>query len=98
MEAPVTNHQAIEPGLAAVVERHGATLEASYPDKECGCPVEEWVVNGVSLSIHFEPDGKMEAFADTGDWETDVPLNSTTMDAAREEAFAWAMALPNEDA
>lgn len=86
--------------LAALQARYPAnTLEAAYPDEDCGCPVEEWVCGGVSLQLHYEADGSMEVFADTGDWEMNVPLKSTTMDAAREEAFAWADALPvNPDA
>lgn len=71
-------------------------FESAYPDPECGCPVEEWVCCGVSLILHFEPDGTMEAFADTGEWDCDVPLKSATMEAAREEAFAWCRSLPSE--
>lgn len=74
-----------------------AELEAAYPDEDCGCPVEEWVIRGVSLTIHFEPDGSMEAFADTGDWDANVPLKASSMADAREEAFAWVRALPTED-
>ncbi len=73
------------------------TLERAYADEECGCPVEEWVANGVCLTLHFEPDGTMEVYADTGDWDQIVPLKATTMEAARAEAFAWAYALPNEE-
>jgi len=71
-------------------------LERSYPDEDCGCPVEEWIYCGVDLLLHFEADGTMELFADTGDWEATVPLTATTMEAAREEAFAWVRALPVE--
>lgn len=72
------------------------TLERAYRDEDCGCPVEDWIVRGVSLSIHFEEDGSMEVFADTGDWDANVPLSATTMQGARDEAFAWVMALPAE--
>lgn len=71
-----------------------AIFERAYPDEDCGCPVEEWIVNGINLTIHFEPDGAMEAFADNGDWDRNVPLKATTMEAARAEAFAWANAVP----
>lgn len=81
-----------------MARRDEPILERAYADKDCGCLVEEWVVEGVSLIIHFEPDGTMECFADTGDWDADVPLKATTMEAAREEAFAWVYALPTEDA
>jgi hypothetical protein len=71
-------------------------FERAYPDEDCGCPVEEWVVNNISLMIHFEPDGTLEVFADTGDWDINVPLKATTMDAGRAEAFAWANAIPSD--
>lgn len=72
----------------------GATFERAYADEDCGCPVEEWVCNGVCLMLHFEADGSMEVYADTGDWELNLTLAATTMEAARSEAFAWANALP----
>jgi hypothetical protein len=73
-----------------------AELERAYIDKECGCPVEEWLCDSVNLTLHFEADGSMELFADTGEWDAIVPLKATTMEAAREEAFAWVAALPHE--
>lgn len=74
-----------------------AYFERAYADDECGCPVEEWVVCGVSLQIHFEADGSLEVFADTGDWDTTIALQATDMSAARREAFTWARMLPAED-
>lgn len=74
-----------------------AHFEDAYPDEECGCPVEEWVVCGVSLQIHFEPDGSLEVFADTGDWDQIVPLRATTLSEGRAEAFAWARSLPFDE-
>jgi hypothetical protein len=76
--------------------KEAPTLDRAYADPDCGCPVEEWLCCGVSLQIHFEPDGTMEVFADTGDWAADVPLKATTMEAARAEAFAWVHTLPAE--
>ena len=75
-----------------------AYFERAYPDEECGCPVEDWVVCGITLSIHFEPDGSMEVFADTGDWDRTFALAATEMSAGRREAFAWARALPFDGA
>lgn len=72
-------------------------FERSYPDEDCGCPVEEWLLRGIHLTLHFEPDGSMEMFADAGDWEADFPLKADTMQLARAEAFAWVHALPSED-
>jgi hypothetical protein len=75
----------------------GPILEAAYPDEECGCPVEEWVYRGISLNIHFEPDGSLELFADTGDWDQQVALKATDMERGRAEVFAWVDALPTEE-
>ena len=72
-------------------------LDAAYPDQDCGCPVEEWVLCGICLMIHFEPDGKMEVFADAGEWDATFDLAAVTMETAREEAFEWVRALPSEE-
>jgi len=64
-------------------------FERAYPDDDCGCPVEEWIVRGVNLTLHYEPDGSMEVYADTGEWDHTFPLKATTMEDARTEAFAW---------
>jgi hypothetical protein len=67
-----------------------AYFEDAYPDEECGCPVEEWTVCGITMQIHFEPDGSLEVYADTGDWDMNVPLKAATLSEGRAEAFAWA--------
>lgn len=72
-------------------------LEAAYPDQDCGCPVEDWILCGISLQIHFEADGTLECFADGGDWDQNIPLSARTMEAARDEAFAWVHSLPTEE-
>lgn len=74
-----------------------AYFEKAYPDEDCGCPVEEWVVCGISMMIHFEPDGSLEVYADSGDWDTTFALQAKNMSDAREEAFTWARSLPAED-
>lgn len=71
-------------------------LVNAYSDEDCGCPVEEWALRGIELSVHFETDGSLEVFADAGEWQREIPLKAATMDAAREEAFAWVRALPAE--
>lgn len=57
---------------------------------ECGCPEEEWIYGGVTLIIHEETDGNVHAFLDAGDWDTEVFLPYSTLDAARGPIFAWA--------
>lgn len=74
-----------------------AIFEDAYPDEDCGCPVEEWIVCGITMQIHFEADGSMEVFADTGDWDYTFPLKATDMSTGRNEAFAWARSLPIVD-
>ncbi len=71
-------------------------LDAAYPDENCGCPVEEWLFRGINLMLHFEADGAVELLADAGDWDREVALKATTIEDAREEAFAWVRALPSE--
>lgn len=71
-------------------------LQARYPDPDCGCPVEEWIYWGIELTIHFEPDGSVEVFADGGEWDMNVPLAATTVEAGRNEAFEWVRSLPME--
>lgn len=51
---------------------------------------------GINMILHFEDDGTMELFADTGAWDINLALKATTIEAARQEAFAWADALPVE--
>lgn len=80
-----------------MIHWHVPHLERSYSDPDCGCPIEEWLLSGVSLLLHFEPDGSMELFADAGEWDCEVALKASNMEAAREEAFAWVRALPTEE-
>lgn len=71
-------------------------LQDAYPDEECGCPVEEWIYCGITLSIHFEADGSLDVYADTGDWDRDFTLRAKTLDEGRIEAWAWVDSLPTE--
>ncbi len=59
---------------------------------ECGCPEEEWIVGGINLTIHIEPEGHVHAFMDGGDWgEAETMLrHHCTLDSARADAFDWA--------
>lgn len=68
----------------------------SYADEECGCPVEEWIVHGVDVTLHFEADGTMEAYLDAGDWDLNLPLFAATMEDAREQTFTYIEKLPHD--
>lgn len=60
------------------------------PSEECGCPEEEWLVAGLTLVVHLEPDGTGHAILDSGDWDAEeVFRRVATIDDVREAAFAW---------
>lgn len=61
---------------------------------ECGCPEETYLIGGVDLVVHFEPNGDCDAFLDTGDdcadWTTHEGMSRFN---GRLAAFAWAGSL-----
>ena len=58
---------------------------------DCGCPEEEYVFEGYSLTIHFEPTGEADAFLDCSDeGEAERSLVRDHPTAAREALFLWA--------
>ena len=61
---------------------------------ECGCPEEHYLFDGIDLIIHFEPNGDVDAFWDTGDdcadWTTHEGQSRFN---GRLAAFAWAASL-----
>lgn len=58
---------------------------------DCGCPEETYIVNGINLIVHYEPDGTADAFLDGGDWgEVETTVEGMTRFAARHAVFAWA--------
>jgi len=42
------------------------SLERVGEDDHCGCRVEEFLVNGIDLHVHYE-DGRADAYLDWGD-------------------------------
>jgi len=67
-------------------------FQATRPSEECGCPEEEWLVGGINLIIHHDPDGRVHAFMDGGDWgEADAMFPGfASLDEARPTVFDWA--------
>ncbi|HZV83802.1 MAG TPA: hypothetical protein VFF48_02355 [Brevundimonas sp.] len=61
---------------------------------DCGCPEELYLFDGIDLVIHFEPNGDVDAFWDSGDdcadWTTHEGM---TRFNGRLAAFAWAASL-----
>lgn len=56
---------------------------------DCGCPEEDWLVNGLDLTVHFEANGDVDAFLDAGDWEADATFQASNQDEGRAAVFAW---------
>lgn len=63
---------------------------------ECGCPEEEWDINGVFTTIHLEEDGGGHIFIYCGDWEFEKTVEASTMPALRAAAIEWVRSLPPE--
>jgi len=42
------------------------SLERVGEDDHCGCRVEEYLINGIDLHVHYE-DGRADAYLDWGD-------------------------------
>lgn len=70
------------------------TLLSQHPSEDCGCPEEEWEMNGLFVIIHLEADGKGHAFIDCGDWEDEKLFDVETMPALREAARQWVNTIP----
>lgn len=58
---------------------------------DCGCPEECYLVRGIDLVVHFEPDGTADAFMDGGDWgEAEASFWAPSVDMARKTVLSWA--------
>lgn len=61
---------------------------------DCGCPEEVWLLRGLELHVHFEPNGDVDAFADAGDdGEAETTIEGVTPEEGREAVFSWARSL-----
>ena len=64
---------------------------------DCGCPEESYIVNGIDLTVHFEPDGTADAFMEGGDWGgCETSIEGYSRFAARLAVFAWANSMTQE--
>lgn len=67
------------------------------PSEECGCPEQEWVMWGVSVTIHEEEDGSGHIFMDFGDGgEHEIDLATGNLEIMREVAQDFISKLPFE--
>lgn len=61
---------------------------------DCGCPEEVYLFDGIDLTIHFEPNGDVDAFMDGGDLgEAERTEEGVTPEEGRRAIFAWAASL-----
>ena len=59
---------------------------------ECGCPEEEWIINGATLIVHMDLDGNAAAFLDWGDNDDSCDIvDVKDIGAAFGRAVAWAV-------
>ncbi len=71
-------------------------LLIARPSEECGCPEEEWLVENLLLTVHFEPDGRGHIIIDGGDWEVESEVDAADMASLRQHAFGIIERMPRE--
>lgn len=77
-----------EPKTMAIGEIEFTGVE----EGDCGCAEETFIVNGIDLVVHYEPDGRADAFMDGGDWgEADATFKLGHPEACRTAAIGWAL-------
>jgi hypothetical protein len=81
--------------MKAVLDMECPVEFGTVPD--CDCAYEHWHIGvGHCLDIHFEPDGSIHVLLGGGDFENETVLHGPSLDAVRDEAFAWAAPLIGE--
>jgi len=76
---------------AGVTKLLNVEFVETRPSDECGCPEEEWLIGGVTLTIHAEPDDSLHAHLDAGDWDAEIFFSDApTLDLIRPRVFDWA--------
>ena len=60
---------------------------------ECGCPEEDWDINGVFTTLHLEPNGGGHIFLYVGDWDDEKLVPCTTIEELRRRAIEWVSTL-----
>jgi hypothetical protein len=65
---------------------------------ECGCPEEEWDIDGVFTTIHLDEDGGGGIFISGDGWEDEKLIpNCTSMRDLLAAAIEWISTLPKEE-
>lgn len=75
-----------------MIDRNTPTLMLFGPTQDCGCPMEQWLYQGITIDMHFEANGCVDVHVDGGDWDRDLGEIES-----REAAFAYVDALPMEE-
>lgn len=65
---------------------------------ECGCPEEEWDINGVFTTIHLDGDGSAGIFVSGDSWEDEKLVTCNNMPDLRRLAQEWIYSLQAEAA
>ena len=71
-----------------------AVLLQERTSDECGCPEEDWDIDGVCVTIHLEPDDSGHIFLDTGDWDDEKLIECNGIEDLRKKAMSWIGELP----
>ncbi len=71
-------------------------LRAGHSE-DCGCPEEDWEINGLFTTIHLEPDGTGHIFIDSGEWEDEKLVDAKTMPELRQAAINWVGSIPVDE-
>lgn len=72
-------------------------LIARCPSEECGCPEELWIVDGVEMLIHIEPDGRGDVLLFLGDEEVERTFECAGLADLRAKAFGWLASFRSDD-
>tara|TARA_R110001583_G_scaffold34982_5_gene116929 strand:- start:5967 stop:6215 length:249 start_codon:yes stop_codon:yes gene_type:complete len=60
-------------------------------NKDCGCPEEDWIMNGIYITIHAEPEGQGTMIADFGEWEEEQLVEASGLEDLRQLAETWTL-------
>ncbi len=83
----------MHPGSLEEMEKHSILRECRR-SAECGCPEEEWLMNGLDTIIHMEPATGGHIFIDCGDWEDERIVEASCIEDLRLQAKQWTFSIP----
>lgn len=81
------------PGSMSEMKRHSDLVESRVSD-ECGCPEEDWLINGIHATIHMEPVSGGHIFLDCGIWEDEKLVEAKSIEELRAAVKDWCFSIP----